>query len=352
MIQTLNILRGQLCLLLCLGLFAACSSDDDVQEQPKKTYPLTIEVEENPLIPEGVRSVGTRAAITYTSDLTEFYMSYVYGETPSTGSITATKDGEGKWENSTGKDKGWPDATATINWYAYTCKESTPGTFYANSGNPYIDFKVEEAAANQHDLLVATALNKTWSNCSGHLLFTFDHACSALCFYVKKATNLNDYTLSVSRIVLKNVVKHGQYFYDIGNGTGGWTPITGDSENDITDYTLYSGSGITLGSATTDYVALNGNFGTAENPYLFVIPQTLTAWDHATAITSTTQSYLEIVCTITNTSTSNVVYSGTAYIPFAATFLQGVQHDVNINIGKNTLYKYNESTHTYINIIN
>ena len=327
--NTLNILRGRLCLLLCLGLFAACSSDDDEQTPSKKTYPLTIEVAENPLVNEGGEPVATKATITTTSSLSAFYMSYMIGNTPSSVPITATKDEvDGKWKSS----DQWPaGGDVTVNWYAYSCNESTRGIFHGNSGNSYIDFTVDEAAANQHDLLVATALNKTWSNCGGILSFTFDHVCSALRFYVKKATNLNDYTLSVSSIVLKNVVKHGNYFY----GTGEWTPITANPKEDITEYTLYSGSAIELLSATTNYVALNGNFGSAEAPYLFVIPQTLAEWNTTGELSNT---YLEISCTITKTSDSSPVYNGKAYIPFGATFEKGVQHDVKINIGKNSLY--------------
>lgn len=68
-----------------------------------------------------------------------------------------------------------------------------------------------------------------------------------------------------------------------------------------------------------------------------MIPQTLTAWDTTTDIASTTtQTYLQLACTITKDGTT--VYSGTAYIPFRATLAAGMQHDVKINIGKNSLY--------------
>ena len=309
--NTLNILRGRLCLLLCLGLFAACSSDDDEQTPSKKTYPLTIEVAENPLVNEGGEPVATKATITTTSSLSAFTMNYVYG-TAEPGSVTAERTTEGKWRGG-----AWPnDAVAPnyeVNWYAYT------GGTFKRTGNvdkkPCIDFTVEEAAENQHDLLVATALNKTWSDCKGHLSFTFDHACSAIRLYVKKATNLNGHTLSVSSIVLQNVVKQGNYFFE----TESWT-LTGSS----TQYTLYSGSGITLGSE--NYVLLNGS---EDNSYLFMIPQTLTAWNPTQTLSNT---YLELTCSIDGAT------SQTAYIPFAATFEKGTQHDVKINIGKNTLY--------------
>ena len=39
-----------------------------------------------------------------------------------------------------------------------------------------------------------------------------------------------------------------------------------------------------------------------------------------------------------STKDDSNVYSGTAYIPFGATLAAGNQHDVKINIGKNSLY--------------
>lgn len=313
----------QLMFVLLAGLtFGACSNDDnELASQQPKSYPLIIEVTENPLVQDGEENGTTRAAITDNSTLTGFNMSYVYGSEASSDPITATKGSEGKW-SSTGS---WPSdavsSNAKVTWYAYT-----GGTFNLTDDTPklpYINFTVEESAASQKDLLVATA-SGTSSGTGGNLSFTFDHACAALRFWVKKSKNLNDYTLNISEVVLCNVVKQAKYYY----GTG-WN----DLSSDRSVYTLYSGSAQTLGSA--DYIAMDG--GTPS--YLFLIPQTLTAWNHTTAIASaTTQTYLEITCTITNISTSTQVYNGTAYIPFGATFAKGTKYDVKINIGKNSLY--------------
>ena len=301
-------------LLTSLALGACSNSDDDeLTSQQPKFYPMTIEVTENPMVQDGEGGGTTRAAITTNSSFDKFYMSYVYGSEASSVPITATKGSEGKW-SSTGS---WPGTSDEVTWYAYT-----DGTFnQTEDANklPYINFTVEEAAANQHDLLVATA-SGTYSGTGGKLSFTFDHACSALRFYVKKSTNINDKTLTVSSIVLKNVIKDGKYYY----GTQSWTLGTTS-----TDYTLLSSSQ-TL--ASDSYVLLNGS---EDDSYLFLIPQTLTAWNPSGALSNT---YLEVTCTITNTSTSTQVYSGTAYIPFAATFEKGTKYDVKINIGKNSLY--------------
>jgi len=312
--------------------FAACSGDDDdnkiiTPEEPAQTLrPLTIEVSETPMVnPEapsnspkrGENAPATRAAVTTLSTLSAFNLEYMYGALPyyNDKSITANKDGEGKW-TTTGS---WPDTDTNneVNWYAHS-----HGTFFlTDDANkyPYISFTVEETATKQKDLLVATA-SGTWDETKGNLSFTFDHACTALRFYVKKATNLSDYTLSITNVTLCNVIKHGEYYY----GTQSWMP--GSSRS---NYTLYSGSAKTLG--TTDYEALDASAA----PYLFLIPQTLTPWDGTTAIASaTTQTYLQISCSISGATS----FSGTAYIPFAGTFEQGKQHDVKINIGKNSLY--------------
>ena len=312
-------------MLLCLALCAACSSDNDdpvVVQPPVTSYPLTIEVSENPLIPDGQEARGeTRATITTTTTLTAFNLWYVYGGTWSgENPMTVTKNSKGEWTTSA----SWPsDAVETdveVTWYA-----STAGTF-KNEVDPYIDFTVEADAADQKDLLVAKTSGKysdyypNGENVKS-LSFTFDHACTALKFYVKKAKNLEDYTLKVSNIKLKNVVNSGKYNY----GSGEWTFDTNS------DFTLLS-TETTLSSDS--YTLLNGD---EENSYLFMIPQELTAWSPEQALSD---CYLEIVCEIIKDG--NTVYSGTpyipAYIPFSAAFVKGYQHDVKINIGKNTLY--------------
>lgn len=314
---------------LLAGLaFTACSNEDQAVQQPQKqSRPLTIEVTENPLIQDGEEgSNSNRAAITTTSDLTAFKLDYVYtkNETKYTnggGNAYSATNTSGTW-TTTG---GWPDTgdnNTEVNWYAYS-----DGTFNLTDATPklpYINFTVEESAASQKDLLVATA-SGTYSGTGGNLSFTFDHACAALRFWVKKSTNLNDYTLNISEVVLCNVVKQAKYYY----GTG-WN----DLSSDRSVYTLYSGSAQTLGSA--DYIAMDG--GTPS--YLFLIPQTLTPWDHTTDIVSaTTQTYLKVKCTITKISDSQVVYNDSyAYVPFGTTFAAGKKYDVKINIGKNSLY--------------
>lgn len=295
---------------------SACSNDDNdiIKNTAEPPLPLTITVSENPLqnpnTPSQVSS--TRTAVTTTSSLTSFTLDYQYtrgGELQS-GYVDARKDGSGNWSAG-----NWPDAgvDTEVSWYAHT------GGTIVNQTAPYLNFKVEELSTNQKDLLVATAAG-TKNATAGKLSFTFDHACTALQFYVKKATNLKDYTLTVTDIKICNIVRDGKY--DLATST--WT--LGSTR---TIYTLYEGSGLTLG--TTDYTLLNAN----ADDYLFMIPQILTPWDTSTAIASAgTQSYIRLECTISGATS----YSGTAYIPFSATLTAGMLNNVKINIGKNSLY--------------
>lgn len=331
-------------MLLCLALFAACSSDDDgqvaqdssqEQKQPQKTYPLSIEVAENPMVQEGEGGSSRRAPITTGSSLNSFNMDYVY-DGAHKGTAEAS-NADGNWTTTA----VWPEdaitSGETVYWYT-----STKGGFYLTDDaykKPYISFSTDEYSANQHDLLVAKASGTytgTKVDDTNKLSFTFDHVCSALSLSVKKSSNLSDYTLSVSSIILKKVVKAGQYYY---NETPSWVPSVNTA--DRSNYTLHSGGSITLGSGTSDYVQLNGNFvkGALDEPYLFLIPQTLTPWDPSdpTITSETTKSYLEIVCSITKGDSP--VYSGTAYIPFGTTLEKGTKYDVKINIGWKSLYK-------------
>ena len=294
-----------------------CDIDDKDREQP---LPLTITVSETPLLnTDGSASApATRAAVTTTSTLTAFTLDYqyMYSNDLQYGQQNATKNGEGKWVT----DGFWPDDAwdnIEVSWYAHT-----DGTM-VNQENPYIYFSVEELASEQNDLLVATATG-TRTSTGGHLAFTFDHACTALKFYVKKATNLNDYTLTLTSIQLCNVVSQGDYYFTDKSWTLGKTR---------SDYTLYSGGSDNLSLGSEDYTLLNAN----EDDFLFMIPQVLTPWDATTAINdATSQTYIKIECSLRKEGTTP--YDGTAYIPFGATLQAGYKHDVKINIGKNSLY--------------
>ena len=300
-------------LMLVATTMAACSSDDnDATPQRPEVRALSFEVSETPYEKPGESRRITRAAVA--SSLDKFYLNYVYifgsGLQTNGDAFVTTKDGEKGWKVGDGST-GWPGTENTVDWYA--CSENV--TF--NTSGPYINFSVVESASDQKDLLVATA-SGTYAETGGKLSFTFDHVCSALCFNVKKAKNLADYTLTVSEVKLYNVVSQGDYYFN----TSSWT--LGDTKS---NYTLYSGAGLTLG--TESFVPLDAS----SNSYLFLLPQTLTAWNGSGAPANT---YLELTCVINK---GGEVHNGKAYIPFGAVLEKGYEYDMNINIGKNSLYK-------------
>ena len=301
-----------------LLLLAACANDDEpTGQQVQNTYPLTIEVKEPPLIPDGEEGSSTRAAIVTTSSFDKFYLNYQYNTTYSgyDDKQTITKT-SGTWSGGS-----WPNSAVgpnyEVNWFAYT-----DGIFHFtddNSHRAYITCASDEFSSGQKDLLVATASGTYTGTNNGNLSFTFNHACAALRFQVKKSSNLGEHSLTVSSIVLKNVVKHGKYYYD----TGDWTLIITDPSKDITNYTLFSGS-MTPGSS---YTFLNGS---ENDSYLFLIPQELTRSNGSTG------TYVEVVWQCAGVGSG----SGTARIPLSKVLVKGYKYDVKINIGTTTLTTY------------
>lgn len=317
-------------LALATTALTACSSDDsETTPQSQQKRQISISVSEKPFAtPDGasVKGITTRSAVITTPTLNQFYMNWTYsfGSSHYKGNKTATKKETGKWIS----DEYWPGLDTsediTVNWYAYT-----DGKFDLSDDSqnrPSLDFTVKEEPVSQLDLLVSKT-SDSWANCSGNLFFEFDHACSALRFYVKKAKNMADYKLLVSDAWLCNVVKEGEFYLD----NYSWTL---DEAAGKENHPLYRdrGTGRTLNLSDTEYQALDPY----EDPYLFLIPQSLTAWD---AIGNAGGCYIKVTCQIVRTADNIVVFNGDAYVPFAATTAQGYQYDVNVNIGKNSLYK-------------
>jgi len=281
---------------LTAGLFSACSSDDE-QESENPIRHISVEVNEQPMTSAdneaGARSLTTRSAITTTETFSTFNMCGVYDN--STSNYTVSKSG-GTW---TVSPDTWPGGTsnnAPTPFYAFT-----DGTFYANSGTPYISFTMAEDASTQHDLLVATN-NVAYSNHSGKVPLTFNHACAAVAFNVQITKTLKTKlgtTLTVNSIVLRHVSNTGRYYF---GGTPVWQNVNGSA-----NYTLTSGN-ITV---DTEAQALSSN-------YLFVIPQTRAA-------NGTTGTYLEINYTLSG--------SKQATIPLTVNWEAGKQYTINIKLG-------------------
>lgn len=359
----MNLRKLALC-LLALPFVWACSSDNDSEEiAPEPTpapkfFPLNITVEENPLVDPSEGSANTgkfRAPITFLNTLTGFNLSYiykdeeleeVYGQYPYGTGWVCDNDGKGRWTCGDVGQYGWPENAAVtttggnskipVTWYAYTQGEIQMGTTSspAFEKNPYLNFSVEESSTKQHDLLV-TKLTKTFDQYDKqgrNLNFTisenaaFKHACSALRFNIKKAKNVKDNGIIVSEVKLCHVKKNGFYYLD----SDSW-----QLQNVTTDYTLFKASAdnpaITLEYENYKVLYAGTLDGNNENAYLFLLPQTLTPWDVSKDYNDSDYSYIYLKFTLDSEEKDG-------YVPFAGTFEMGKIHEVNINIGKNSLY--------------
>lgn len=254
-------------LLLVAGL-AACSSDDETErgllredaqnlkkrplfdEELKEMRLITVDVEETPMTDVSAaedEKMETRATPTTTSRLAAFSMNY------QSSKYVFTKEG-GIWSTIS-----WPTSVGIsekIDFYAYTS-----GTFYYNSGNPYLSFTVEENASSQHDLLVAEHKQIAYKDADGHVSLTFDHACAAIQFKIGQSQTLANKSVTFKSITLVDVYKSGKYYY---NQTPAWQE---QSNNNY--YTLEDASSISIPVSTKTHDGARA----LGCDYLFMIPQ-------------------------------------------------------------------------------
>lgn len=273
---------------------AACGDNDDAVTPPIEPTPsprlLTVEVSENPMQDNeaSARVMNRTAAATTTASLKGFTMNY----TDAWYNIF-NKESSG-WSTVT-----WPDGVGNdtpIDFYAHD-----GGAFQWNDGNPYLNFTMEKEASGQKDLLVATHKQISYNDTKGVVSLTFDHACAAVQFQICQTKKVTDEgkNFIINSIVLKNVRKNGDYYYD-----SGWT-----LGSNLTDLTL-TNSTITL---TTDYQPLPCK-------WLFLIPQ------------SQDGIQLEIKYTVDEgAEKTKILNVGTD------SWEQGKQYTVNIRVGSSFL---------------
>lgn len=240
---------------LTAAFLAACSSDD--QDEPKQEPRLiTVEVTENPLLDANgaPKQLPTRTAAATTSEtLSAFFMNYEGNKYDCEKSGETWNTNPNNWPVSVGND-------TKIDFYAYN-----DGTFYWNSGNPYLSFTMDASASNQTDLLVATHKAISFNDAGGKVSLDFNHACAAVTFNIYKTAGVGEKSVIVKSVVLSGVKNKGEYYY---NEETKWQYLSVSADSPLTDgytsasYTLTTGD-ITL---TTDKQALPCG-------YLFLIPQ-------------------------------------------------------------------------------
>ena len=236
--------------LFTIPLVSSCSSDDEEEEQQEVKRPISVVVSENPMKEEESGSRITRADDpTTTGTLTEFKMMY-QADAETKTEYTAEKTGSpANWGLT---PSHWPTTvgnTEKIDFYAYN-----GGTFNYNNGTPYVAFETEGSAFSQKDYLVATHKNISYNDKQGVVSLSFDHACAAVEFNICQTQKISSHTIVVKSVVLKNVKKKGDYYYESGWSLGGET----------TNYTLIDGD-ITLET--------NPTYKRLPCKWLFLIPQ-------------------------------------------------------------------------------
>jgi len=239
-------------LLLVLGVIALAScekSNDEIITPPDSQSPrlLTVEVSENPMHDENAsaREMTRTAAATTTESLSGFTMHYT-----GAWSNSFTKTG------STWSTANWPvQDNTSIDFYAHD-----GGTFQWNSGNPYVSFTMEEDASKQKDFLVATHKQISYSQSGGGVVsLAFAHACAAVQFYVFQEESAS---YMVNSIILRNVCKQGDYYYNNTGATPKWQNV-----RTKTHYTLTTNVPENPFAVTTTPVRLPCG-------WLYLIPQT------------------------------------------------------------------------------
>ena len=280
---------------------AACGDNDDAVTPPIEPTPsprlLTVEVSENPMNNEEAcaRVMNRTAAATTTATLSSFSMNYQQNK------YDFAKTGD------TWSTFGWPvsDNDTKIDFYAYN-----GGAFWWNSGNPYLNFTMEEDAFNQKDLLVATHKQISYNDANGKVSLTFDHACAAVQFQICQTNTVKEHSFKINSIVLKNVRKNGDYYYD-----SGWT-----LGSDRTNYTLTNTLEKTLTSTLEKTSILTTDYQPLPCKWLFLIPQ------------SQDGIQLEIKYTVDEgAEKTKILNVGTD------SWEQGKQYTVNIRVGSSFL---------------
>lgn len=285
---------------------AACSSDDNTNEEIPKARPISVVVTENSLQDNtnGARQ-DTRAEATTTSSLERFKMNYGAGM-----NYSVQKYGK-DWKFNGADDASWPGVgnDAEVTFYAYSYPGSDPSTtnpdYNYYSGNPYLSFSQEENASAQHDLLVATRTT-TFNAHQGKVYLTFDHACAAADFQIAITSGVSAKGVSVAiqKIELCNIMSSGDYSF-----AEGWSNLS-----NLTNYTLYDSNM----SLSTESQAVPGG-------YLFIIPQTVTAYDSSS---NTSGAYYRLTLTVSGSGVEKV-----GIIPFSQTYIAGEIFPTTILVG-------------------
>lgn len=207
-------------LAMAAAAMVSCSQNEEIENAAQKA-----EIKLGTVV-----SNTTRAAVTDNESLKdEGFTVYAY-KTEATdmdklaagGLGTAYMDGA----KATYKDNVWSlsgsyywPKTGKVQFFAYSTYATNPAIYElkADAIYPTLTYTVAKEAADQKDLVVATAFNKTYQTTALQLDFT--HALTQINF---SAVGSNaDFTYKLTSIVIEGV--YGKGTYDFAPGAGPWT---------------------------------------------------------------------------------------------------------------------------------
>lgn len=322
-------------------MLSACSSDDgDVADNSGNPAqggkPFVFKVSQEKLTDPD--KPGTRSSIETEATFSQFYMNFFVEGTTAMNFATVTRyAGTNTWR----ADNQWPSNNSSdkpVLFYAYANVDYTPSEEdkdglldFDSPDNPYLyDIEIDEATEHQKDMLVAQTTQTEPSKTTDKVVsLTFSHACAALQFSICKTNSLSAYEIKVNRIILHNIKKKGDYYYNDNT----WKNISEEAA-DKTKFTLKAYNNGSDASETGVLVPLENEahsnsllLAPNANDYMFVIPQTVTPWDYAS-----NGAYIEIQCSITK-GEKTYDDSGRVYLPFTDTWEKGCIHRYNIRMG-------------------
>lgn len=234
---------------------------------------------------------------------------------------------EAKWTN--GTPTFWPNEP--LNFYAVM--PSTAGDLTkTETGDKTLDYTVGTNA--NEDLLFATVKGATKSATATTLFF--HHALSQVVFKARTIAN-SPVSVEVSEIAVAGFVNSGTYT---------WNNETTAANR------ANQGSWTTLGTNKVGYTVATATKTLSEAPQfikgieetdnnLFVMPQTLTAWDHNGAVAAATGAYVKVKCKVSQNNLQLWPATGDAkyvYIPLGVTLLQGKKYTFTLVFGEGAGY--------------
>lgn len=322
---------------LGLGLIAtSCSQEEVVSMNP-----------DNAIAFRASTASSTRGVESTTNNLTEFKV-YAYhtlngteAQNPFMDGVIVTKNGT----NWTYTDKQyWPN-DGTLDFYSFAPIDAP----YSNKG--FGAFTVNSDVTKQIDLLYA--LNKGLDKKNGEYVnVNFRHALSQIVFHAKLTNDCN-LTVKVDGVQICKVANTSTGFtfptttttpnFSVGNpnvtNVGNWATPTGavDFTAGISELTMNNNTAVKEGTLTNS------------NGALFLLPQTLEAWDASKTSTkgkpgdeSQTGAYFLVKCSLQDTA-GNYIWGSASVtkevaIPLAATWEVGKKYEYTFIFGEGAGY--------------